>query len=388
MKAQAATKSTASIAEDHQPVKKGDSDNVCEAEEPRKNEENCATNEAQEKKKTKTTESHSSNKSRMQSDDNDGNEKEEEKSLGAKKGEDIKSLRVQRKRWKRENRIRRNLELVASLKGESTPGQNSEQPRKRRKQEEKENDPREQGEKRNDKTAEAEPKPTSKRMEENRNQKMKKDEITSKREALSSSNSVVNKNAVASKGEAGKPEQGDERKGKKESTYGPCVGTASMVNDEWQTCYESWEAMSGIMEKFKSQRVWQPFYYDGECAKHLSMLGFTNVVHTQNDFFKQTKDTTFMKDVDVIWDNPPYTSPETKKKVLTTLADTKKPFCMLLPLAVVHAQFVRDLLDMSRVQLVIPRKVYVKKKNQSKVPFKYLVWLCYGLKLPRDTYFI
>ncbi len=49
------------------------------------------------------------------------------------------------------------------------------------------------------------------------------------------------------------------------------------------------------------------------------------------------KDKEFLEGVDVIFDNPPYTSPETKLKVLEGLKSTGKPFCMLLPLAVVHA---------------------------------------------------
>lgn len=175
---------------------------------------------------------------------------------------------------------------------------------------------------------------------------------------------------------------------KVESAYGPCVGVSSMVNDEWQTCLESWEAMAEIMAHLKEKRIWQPFFYDGECAKHLCQLGYTNVVHTRDDFFEKVKDDKFLRGIDAIWDNPPYTSPETKQQVLKSLAGTGKPFCMLLPLAVLHAQFVRDLLDMSKVQAVIPRKVYVKKRNQEKLPFKYLVWLCYNMDLPKDLYFI
>merc|ERR1712167_525314 len=121
-----------------------------------------------------------------------------------------------------------------------------------------------------------------------------------------------------------------------------------------------------------------------------------------DDFFARVEDKTFMKDVDFIFDNPPYTSPETKQKVLEALKKTGKPFCMLLPLAVVHGQFVRDLFKeymgdfssdkseatsnvsasgTSRIQLVIPRKVIVTKgdvlkggeEKQKEIPFKYLV---------------
>lgn len=162
-----------------------------------------------------------------------------------------------------------------------------------------------------------------------------------------------------------------------------------MVNDEWQTCRSAWEALLPILgARYRKTRIWQPFFYDGECAKHLRSLGFKHVVHTQDDFFEKAKDDAFLRSVDLIWDNPPYTSPETKERVLRTLEATGKPFVMLLPLSILHAQFCRDLLDMSQVQAVIPRKVQVRKRNQEPVPFKYLVWLCYKAKLEKDIYFI
>merc|ERR1712194_479134 len=120
-------------------------------------------------------------------------------------------------------------------------------------------------------------------------------------------------------------------------------------------------------------------------------LGLKNVHHRGGeDFFEKVLEKKFLKEkVDVIWDNPPYTSPETKRKVLEGLKATKKPFCMLLPLGVMHAVFVREMLDMSKVQIIIPRKVLVRKKNQTEtLPFRLLVWFCYDMNLERDIYFI
>ena len=59
-----------------------------------------------------------------------------------------------------------------------------------------------------------------------------------------------------------------------------------------------------------------PFYYDGACAEHLRSLGCTRIIHTNDDFFERVADRKFMASVDFIWDNPPYTTPETKERVL------------------------------------------------------------------------
>lgn len=50
---------------------------------------------------------------------------------------------------------------------------------------------------------------------------------------------------------------------------------------------------------------------------------------------------------------------------------------------------VRQTLDPSHVQTIVPRKVWVHKSGRAEdVPFKYLCWLCYKLDLERDLYLI
>ena len=131
-----------------------------------------------------------------------------------------------------------------------------------------------------------------------------------------------------------------------------------------------------------------PFYYDGECANHLRSLGFTNVVHTDDNFFERVEDARFMKTVDFIWDNPPYTSQETKDRVLRTMANTGKPFALLLPISVLHVGFVRDLIEMDTVQCIIPRRTWVSKRDGKELGFKYLCWFCSRTALERDLIFV
>jgi len=163
----------------------------------------------------------------------------------------------------------------------------------------------------------------------------------------------------------------------------------SLQNDEWQTAAESWAAVSGHFAAWKTNRVWQPFYYDGQCACHLRSLGFTDVVHDDTDFFTRVQDKAFMDTVDLIWDNPPYTTKGMKERILSTLAPLGKPFALLLPASVLHSQFLRSTLDPSRIQVIVVHKVYVRKSEGERLlPFKCLVWLCYDLRLPRDLVFI
>lgn len=159
-----------------------------------------------------------------------------------------------------------------------------------------------------------------------------------------------------------------------------------------QTCAEAWAPVAEILKAngFLEKKVWQPFYYDGKCAEYVRELGFKSVHHEPGeDFFVFAKNAKFLQQkCDFILDNPPYTNPETKQKVLKALLETEKPFCVLLPIAILHSAYLRENFDLGKVQTIMPRKVMVKKTNQDAVPFKLLVWLCYGMGLKRDLYLL
>ena len=99
-------------------------------------------------------------------------------------------------------------------------------------------------------------------------------------------------------------------------------------------------------------------------------------------------DKKFLANVDAIIDNPPYTGKGMKEKILTKLIAKDVPFCLLFPLGVLHSKFLRDLTAAKarrkKVQAIVPRRVFVHKEFGEELPFKYLVWLCYGLELERD----
>ena len=163
----------------------------------------------------------------------------------------------------------------------------------------------------------------------------------------------------------------------------------SIEDDEWATSQRAWNSLAAHLEKFKSKKVWAPFYYDGSVKKRLKRSGFVGkITHEKRDFFKRVNDAKFIENVDVVIDNPPYTGKGIKEKILAALFEKDLPFCLLLPLGVLHAKFLRDLTSAGerrkKVQAIVPRRVFVHKEHGEELPFKYLVWLCYGLELERD----
>ena len=177
------------------------------------------------------------------------------------------------------------------------------------------------------------------------------------------------------------PPRPSERKGS--GNYGKTDGRIGIEDDEWATAPRTWAALSPYLSKFHDKKVWMPFYYDGEAGKRLKATGFRRVVHKREDFFKRVNDRVFVNSVDVVVDNPPYTGKGMKERVLKALVEADVPFCLLLPLGVLHGAMVRETLDRRHVQCLIPRRCWVSKRG-GEVPFKYLVWLCYKLDLDRD----
>ena len=167
-------------------------------------------------------------------------------------------------------------------------------------------------------------------------------------------------------------------------SYGQTGGRMSIEDDEWATAPRTWAALSPYLSKFHDKKVWMPFYYDGGAGRRLKEAGFARVVHKKEDFFKRVNDGPFVRSVDVVIDNPPYTGKGMKERVLQALVDADVPFCLLLPLGVLHGAMLRQMLDPQHVQALIPRRCWVSKQGGREVPFKYLVWICYKLELDRD----
>ena len=160
--------------------------------------------------------------------------------------------------------------------------------------------------------------------------------------------------------------------------------------DEWATATRTWASLFRVLDAngYKGKKIWAPFVYDELAGRRMREAGFERVVHKRWDFFARVRDAPFVKSLDCVVDNPPYTGKNVKERILRALVDVDVPFCLLLPLGVLHGAFVRDILEEKHVQVIIPRKCYVFKKGGTEVPFRYLCWLCYKMNLERDLYLI
>ena len=172
-------------------------------------------------------------------------------------------------------------------------------------------------------------------------------------------------------------------------SYGSTSGRMSIEDDEWATAQRTWDALATVLlPRFAKEKIWAPFVYDERAGERMKRAGFEKVVHKRADFFARVRDKPFVRSLSAVVDNPPYTGKGMKERVLRALVDAEVPFCLLLPLGVLHGAMVRELLDEKEVQVIIPRKCYVFKVGGAEVPFKYLCWLCYRMNLDKDLYLI
>jgi len=172
-------------------------------------------------------------------------------------------------------------------------------------------------------------------------------------------------------------------------SYGSTSGRMSIEDDEWATAQRTWDALATVLlPRFAKEKIWAPFVYDERAGERMKLAGFEKVVHKRADFFARVRDGPFVRSLSAVVDNPPYTGKGMKERVLRALVEAEVPFCLLLPLGVLHGAMVREVLDEKEVQVIIPRKCYVFKVGGAEVPFKYLCWLCYRMKLEKDLYLI
>lgn len=77
-------------------------------------------------------------------------------------------------------------------------------------------------------------------------------------------------------------------------------------------------------------RIWDPYYCDGTVKRHLSFLGFDNVINQNSDFYQRIQDNDIPPH-DIIVTNPPYSENHIEKLLHFVTTKSEKPFCLLMP---------------------------------------------------------
>ena len=150
--------------------------------------------------------------------------------------------------------------------------------------------------------------------------------------------------------------------------------------DNYETNKEGWEIIKEYIPKDKT--LWCPFYCSGKQKTYLNELGFNNVIHKDEDFFKNDYPDT------IVIDNPPFSK---FKEICIRLKELDKPFIIIGFSKIILMKWFQKLFK-EDLQIIIPftRPTFSHIDNPKKgytPPFG-VQYYCYKMKLKKDLIFI
>jgi len=141
----------------------------------------------------------------------------------------------------------------------------------------------------------------------------------------------------------------------------------------------AWEAINHIIPKDKV--IWEAFAGNGNSAENLRDLGY-EVICKEEDFFEVNYG-------DIIITNCPFSK---KKEVYQRLKELNKPFIVICPTSMLMTNYIRELFNNQKIQIIIPRKriQFIKTddqgnllKQENKCNFD-CFYYCWKMNLPFD----
>ena len=157
----------------------------------------------------------------------------------------------------------------------------------------------------------------------------------------------------------------------------------SKATDNYMTPYSAWESISRYIDR--SAVIWDPFYGNGDSKVHFEKLGYRNIIHKNECFFKSS-----YPEADIIVSNPPFSI---LQPVLKKLREINKPFILLLHNRTMSTQYFQtifgDVLD--QFTFLIPAKrinfVSTENANQSNCSFD-CFYYCYKMNFQKQIIFL
>lgn len=106
--------------------------------------------------------------------------------------------------------------------------------------------------------------------------------------------------------------------------------------DHFETPFEAFRDLSPALPP--SARLFDPYYCEGACVKHLHRLGFKNVINENEDFYASKRFRGHVDDFDIVVTNPPY-SGDHKARIFQFCLESKKKWALLVPAYVVDKSY-------------------------------------------------
>jgi len=155
--------------------------------------------------------------------------------------------------------------------------------------------------------------------------------------------------------------------------------TKDKDSDNYSTDKIGWEIIKDYIPKNK--KIWCPFYCDGKQKQIFKELFNLDVIHEDEDFFKNNKG-------DIIIDNPPFSK---FKEICKRLKELDKPFILICFSKILLMKHFQRLFK-DHLQVIIPfqRPTFTHLTNPKKgyTPPYGVMYFCYKMNLKKDLIFI
>tara|TARA_R110002124_G_scaffold89504_1_gene228742 strand:- start:379 stop:858 length:480 start_codon:yes stop_codon:yes gene_type:complete len=156
--------------------------------------------------------------------------------------------------------------------------------------------------------------------------------------------------------------------------------TCDKDSDNYSTDKIGWESIQQYIPK--DTKIWCPFYCDGKQKQYLNELGYKDVIHKDEDFFKNDYPNT------TILDNPPFSK---FKEICTRLKILDRPFILIGFSKIILMKWFQRLFK-DHLQVIIPftRTTFTHLTHPKKgytAPYG-TQYYCYKMNLEKDLNFI
>lgn len=156
--------------------------------------------------------------------------------------------------------------------------------------------------------------------------------------------------------------------------------TGDNTNDNYSTDKMGWELIKDYIPKDK--QIWCPFYCDGKQKQFFNELGFNNIIHKDEDFFKKNYENC------IIIDNPPFSK---FRIICERLKFLDMPFIIIGFSRVILMKWFQKLFK-SHLQIIIPFTrttfTHLTEPKKGYTPPFGTQYYCYKMNLDKDLIFL
>tara|TARA_R110000765_G_scaffold93299_3_gene176001 strand:+ start:1061 stop:1540 length:480 start_codon:yes stop_codon:yes gene_type:complete len=156
--------------------------------------------------------------------------------------------------------------------------------------------------------------------------------------------------------------------------------TKEKDSDNYSTDKIGWEIIKDFIPKDK--KIWCPFYCDGKQKDYLHELGFTDIIHKDEDFFLNDYEDS------IIIDNPPFSK---FKVICERLKQFDRPFIIIGFSKIILMKWFQKLFK-EHLQIIIPTKrttfSHLINPKKGYTPPYGTQYYCYKMNLEKDLLFL